>query len=181
MGNMGNPVSTRLGVNQFWYKHWYSDSSKSLELQQDASLETLISIYLQYGLSFQTNPFIHEYWYKKNSKDTRVILQSKLNSRFFRRFFYTNDVLSIEHSYLVRNKTPEYFPLRTWVFKYSGWVIFSVQWFKPLKIKPVRRNRSSGSSTVSGIAKAGSTVALLRRVKLLLLFTLRSVNDNYRF
>ena len=69
-------------------------------------------------------------------KNIRIVVQSKLNSRFFRRYFYTNDTLSIEHSYLIRNKTPEFFPMRTWIMKYAGWVIFSVQWFKPLKIKP---------------------------------------------
>lgn len=178
---MGNPVSTRLGVNQFWYKHWYSDSSKALELRQDSSFEVLMSLYLQYGVSFQTNPFLHEYWYKKNMRNIRIVVQSKLNSRYFRRFFYTNDVLGIEHSYLVRNRTPEYFPMRTWVLKYAGWIIFSIQWFKPLKIKPVYRGRFAGSSSVTGIAKSSATGTLLRRLKLLLLFSLKSLDNCYKF
>jgi len=166
---MGNPVSTRLGINQFWYKHWYSDSNKSLELKQDESLETLISIYLQYGVSFQTNPFLHEYWYKKNFKHIRIIVQSKLNIRFFRRFFYTNDALDIEHSYLIRHKTPEFFPMRTWVFKYSNWIIFSVQWFKPLKIKNANLISKKFSSYVGAVAQPTPAKILVKRIKLLIL------------
>lgn len=178
---MGNPVSTRLGVNQFWYKHWYTDSSKSLELKQDDALEKLVSFYLQYGLSFQTNPFVHEYWYRKNLKTVRIINQSKNNSRFFRRFFYTNETLDIEHSYLIRNKTPEFFPMRTWVFKYAGWVIFSVQWFKPLKIKSRGSFTMRSASYVGAIAKPTTSKVLTRRVKLLLIFLLNKQSSNYKF
>jgi len=177
---MGNPVSTRLGINQFWYKHWYSDSSKSLELKQDDSLEKLITFYLQYGLTFQTNPLIHEYWYRKNMKTVRINLQDKNNSRFFRRFFYTNDTLGIEHSYLIRNKTPEYFPMRTWVFKYAGWVIFSVQWFKPLKFKSKSNLIARTSSYVGAVAKPTPGKAQSRRIKLLILLSLKST-PTYRF
>lgn len=177
---MGNPVSTRLGINQFWYKHWYSDSSKSLELKQDEALEKLITFYLQYGLTFQTNPLIHEYWYRKNMKTVRINLQDKNNSRFFRRFFYTNDTLGIEHSYLIRNKTPEYFPMRTWVFKYAGWVIFSVQWFKPLKVKSKFNLNSRTSSYVGAIAKPSPNLVQSKRIKLLLLLRTR-LSPTYQF
>lgn len=178
---MGNPVSTRLGVNQFWYKHWYSDSSRALELRQDESLETLISFYLQYGITFQTNPFIHEYWYRKNMKNIRIVVQSKLNSRFFRRYFYTNDTLSIEHSYLIRNKTPEFFPMRTWIMKYAGWVIFSVQWFKPLKIKPKFISWCRTASYSGGVAMSSAHPRLSRRLKLVILYLLKFKATQYVF
>ena len=35
MGNMGYPVITRLGINQFWYKNWYTDSDFMLNFKQD--------------------------------------------------------------------------------------------------------------------------------------------------
>ena len=178
---MGNPVSTRLGVNQFWYKHWYNDRSNSLELKQDESLEKLITLYLQYGLSFQTNPFVHEYWYRKNLKSIRIVKQSKLNSRFFRRFFYTNDILGIEHSYLIRNRTPEYFPMRMWVMKYGGWVLFSVQWFKPLKTKSRNKSFSKSASYVGSVSKPSPSVVLTRRIKLLALLLLKSTRTTYQF
>jgi hypothetical protein len=181
MGNMGNPVSTRLGVNQFWYKHWYTDSTKTLNLKQDDSFEKLVAFYLQYGLTIQTNPFVHEYWYKRHLRNTRVVVQSKLNSRFYRRFFYTNDALGIEHSYLIRNKTAEYFPMRTWVLRYGGWLIFSVQWFKPLKIKSNKKLLSRSSSYVGAIVKATPTATLTKRVKLLILLSVKLSSNSYQF
>ena len=173
---MGNPVSTRLGVNQFWYKHWYSDSSAALELKQDEVLEKLVLFYLQYGLTFQTNPFVHEYFYRKNLKKVRVFSHKKNNTKFFRRFFYTNETLGIEHSYLIRNKTPEYFPMRTWVLKYAGWVIFSVQWFKPLKLKYKKRLGHRSSSYVGGVSRSNPKHIIAKRVKLLILFHMKESN-----
>lgn len=178
---MGNPVSTRLGINQFWYKHWYTDSTKMLNLKQDDSFEKLVSFYLRYGLSFQTNPFVHEYWYRKHVKNTRIILQSKLNSRFFRRFFYTNDILGIEHSYLIRNKTAEYFPMRTWVLRYGGWLIFSVQWFKPLKIGSRKKSQERSSSYVGGVVKSTPSRVATKRIKLAILFALQNYTRKYDF
>lgn len=178
---MGNPVSTRLGVNQFWYRHWYTDSTKRLNLKQDESFEKLVAFYLQYGLTAQTNLFVHEYWYKRNLKNVRVVVQSKFNSRFFRRFFYTNDALGIEHSYLIRNKTAEYFPMRTWILRYGGWLIFSVQWFKPLKTKANRKLRSRSASYVGAIVKSTPTTVLTRRVKLLMLLSVKNYTNLYQF
>jgi hypothetical protein len=167
---MGNPISTRLGVNQFWYRHWYSDTSHHLELKQDETLEKLILFYLQYGLTFQTNPFMHEYFYKKNLKSVRTFTQNKHNIKFFRRFFYTNDNLGIEHSYLIRNRTPEYFPMRTWVLKYAGWVIFSIQWFKPLKFRNTKQLGRKHASYVGGVALSTPKTMVSKRIKLLILF-----------
>jgi len=65
--------------------------------------------------------------------------------RFFRRFFYTNDDLFIEHSYFIRNHSGEYFPFRLWIIKFSGWVIFSLQWFKPVKKRSRRTRRKPPS------------------------------------
>ena len=111
MGNISSPVITRLGVNQFWYKHWYSDTMHADYLKQDKFLTKLIRLYLNYGLTYKSNLFIHEYWYKPNYKRLRT--ENTLDySKCFRRFFYTNDTLGIEHSYLLRNKTPEYFPMK---------------------------------------------------------------------
>lgn len=167
---MGNPVSTRLGINQFWYKHWYSDTNRKLNFKQDSVLESFIILYLQYGTLYQSNPFLHEYWYKKNVKYTRVVLHSKTNAKAFRRFFYTNDTLAIEHSYLIRNKTPEYFPMRMWVFKYDNWIINCVNWFKPLKIKIRRKSTYRTTSYSASFAIASPRKKLVKRLKILLTF-----------
>jgi len=145
-----------------------------MELKQDETLEKLVLFYLQYGLTFTTNPFVHEYFYKKNLKHVRVFLQNKHNIKFYRRFFYTNDNLGIEHSYLIRNKTPEYFPMRTWVLKYAGWVIFSVQWFKPLKSRYKRQLSRKHSSYVGGVSLSTPKIILSKRIKLLILFLKKS-------
>jgi len=181
MGNMGNPVSTRLGINQFWYRHWYSDTTRQLNLKQDRAFESLIALYLQHGLTFQTNPFVHEYWYNHRVKTRRIDTQAKLNTRFFRRFFYTNDTLAIEHSYLIRHATPEYFPMRIWVFKYVGWVIISVQWFKPLKTKESRTTGGRSNLYVGGLATSSPDRRLLNRLKLVTLLLLQRSKNKYSF
>jgi len=184
MGNMGNPVITRLGINQFWYKHWYSDREESVNIKQDQAFEQLINIYLNYGLTFKTNPFIHEYWYRKSSRKIRVFDQDEKNAKFFRRFFYTNDNLSIEHTYLIRKRTGEYFPMRTWIMKYGGWIVICVHWFKPLKIKRRRRLSRGGASFVGAVSQPSVASSTTRRLKLVALnYLLRhtSITNQYSF
>jgi hypothetical protein len=107
MGNMGYPVVTRIGINQFWYHHWYSDVNYSSNLKQDNLFDKLVYMYLRYGLTLQNNPFFHEYWYRKTNKPLRTKLLNSKNNKFFRRFFYENTTLSIEHSFFLRNETGE--------------------------------------------------------------------------
>ena len=69
---MGYPVVTRLGINQFWYKHWYTDSVYKQYVQQDLIFERFIMLYVNYGTTFKNNVFVHEYWYSKPSKIINV-------------------------------------------------------------------------------------------------------------
>jgi len=146
---MSNPLITRLGVNQFWHKHWYAKKNYANTLQQDKLIEKLVGLYLNYGLTTTSSPFIHEFWYRSAYRRLRVTGATDY-SKFFRRFFYSNDVVGVEHSYLLRNRTGEYFPMKVWVFRYVGWFVMSIQWFKPLKgrnaSKRVRREASQVSS-----------------------------------
>lgn len=184
IGNMSNPVITRLGTNQFWYKHWYSDQTYTANLHQDKSIETLLKFYLDYGLTFNSNPNVHEYWYTSKYKSIRGE-NPKTNLRFYRRFFYTNDNLSIEHSFFIRHFSGEYFPLRLWILKYSGWVILCVQWFKPIKKKhdPMQGARTfrKKSSTLHEFNRPSRN---LQRLKILLLLFNKQLNfktKNYSF
>ena len=179
MGNMGHPVITRLGVNQFWYKHWYSDSSKQLNLKQDDSLSLLLDLYLNYGLTFKSNPFIHEYWYKKFSKKIRTYEQEKKNTKFFRRFYYTNTNLSIEHSYLIRHKTGEYFPMRHWVMKYGGWIVLQVHWFKPWKVKYKKSQSKKKASFIGAVSRPRVYKPTVMRLKLSLIALIKSAQGNH--
>jgi len=137
MGNMANPVLTRLGINQFWYKYWYSDKYYSLFLKQDYTLEMLLKFYLKYGLTISDNLFLNNYYYF--NKKIRTI---KKQIQYYRYYYYTNITLSIEHNYKLRINTDEYFPMRVWLFRYLNWFIFSIKWFKPLK-KKFKKNKIS--------------------------------------
>jgi hypothetical protein len=139
---------------------------------------------LNYGLTFKTNPFIHEYWYKKFSKKVRIYDQEQKNAKFFRRFYYTNTNLSIEHSYLVRHKTGEYFPMRHWVMKYGGWVILQVHWFKPLKKKYDKTKHSKSASFIGAVSRPNVYKPTIMRLKLIVLTLLKSSsikNNTYIF
>ena len=140
---MGYPVITRIGLNQFWYKHWYSDSNKNyfFNFKQDLMFTKLFKMYLQYGLTFSNSFFFHELFFSRKSKTLRLSIISK-NLKYFRRFYFSNYNLGIEHSYFLRYKTGEYFPLRLWIIKYSNWVIICFNCFKPIKKKSRRKSLS---------------------------------------
>lgn len=136
---MGYPTVTRLGVNQFWYRHWCSDKNYKSNLFNDKLFIDLVKLYINYGLTFYNNTFLHEYFFNKNYKKTRI-KNSISNLKFYRKFFFSNTNLGIEHSYLLRNKTGEYFPLKMWIIKYAKWVIICFNCFKPIKKKSNRKN-----------------------------------------
>lgn len=177
MGNMGYPVITRLGTNQFWYKHWYSDKLYASNLQKFNLLETLLDFYLKHGLSYTSNFFIHEYWYKNSKFNSRSEPTNYQLKSYFRRFFYTHSILSIEHNYLLRNKTQEYFPMRTWVLKYLNWVVFSVQWFKPAKTKQ-KQTFLRSTSFIGAIHKTRQNSKPSFRLKVNLIYLLRSLKTS---
>jgi len=183
---MGNPVITRLGTQQFWYNHWYSDKNVSSNLQQDKLFTNLVYLYLTYGLNTRENLFIHEYWYANNSriKNLRINHSKNMNNTFYRRYYYLNNIVGIEHSFLLRNTTAEYFPLKLWLFKFNNWVILNVTWFKPLKGKNKNKPFSGSASAANVLHKPRSSFYKSKRIKLLLMAlfsTLKSFNKKYIF
>jgi len=185
LGNISSPVITRLGVNQFWYKHWFSDSNYKHNLDQDRVSETLIRFYLDYGITYSSNPIYNNYWYSNRFRSLKSNY-STTNMRFFRRFFYTNNIVGIEHSYLLRNHSGEYFALRLWVLKFLGWVVFSVQWFKPLKKKlkhskfSSTKYKTNSSLNITGGGK-NSSLQRLRLISKLFLKKLTVFKKSYCF
>jgi len=145
---MSNPTITRLGVNQFWYNHWLSNKNYSAFSNQDTINSEFIQNYINHGANFVNNIFIHEYWYSKKYKQVRT-LPSRSYMQFYRRHYYSNNIVGIEHSYLIRYTTGEYFPLRTWYLRYNNWVVISIQWFKPDKSKKKRKRSNLFSDDVS--------------------------------
>ena len=169
---MGYPVVTRLGVNQFWIKHWYSDCNAQENMQHDKLFEKLLLLYLNYGLSYPTNIFFHDYYFSKAYRRPGFS-NSEQQSKYFRRFFYSNSVLTIQHSYLIRNRAGEYFPMRLWHVKYNNWVILAFNCFRPLKQKHSER-RSFKEHDANGVAVSLSPTPSdlrLRRFKILYLYT----------
>lgn len=140
MGNISSPIITRLGIKQFWYKHWYTDLQKSFarNLGIDKTVELLLTTYLSYGLVRYTNPFINNYWYKGSCKKTPNIPQN-LDLPWSRRFHYRSARFKFEYSYIRRSHSGEYFPLKLWLMRYKGWVILVINWFKPVKKSRRRR------------------------------------------
>lgn len=134
---MGYPVINRLGTTQFWYKHWQPNTNLNFKenLQHDIIFQELLKFYINYGLTTKINFFFNEYWYSKNKKKNRFFISDIKTNKFYRRYYYTNFTLSIEHSFFIRHQIGEYFPLRVWILKYSGWIILSFKCFKPLKSK----------------------------------------------
>ena len=60
---------------------------------------------------FSSSIFFHELFYNNKLKNLRTSTEVN-NLKYFRRFYFSNDSLGIEHSYFLRYKTGEYFPLR---------------------------------------------------------------------
>ena len=92
-------------------KHWYTEHNSPEAMQHDKIFEKLLLLYLNYGLSTTKNIFFHDYFYSNLSKKLNQFNLLR-QTKYFREFFYSNTVLTIEHSYLIRNKASEYFPMR---------------------------------------------------------------------
>jgi hypothetical protein len=133
MGNMGNPVITRLGITQIWYKKWYNNSNYAKTLKQVYTFEKLIKFYFKYGIFYYNNLFNNNFWYKNKSLIAKKSTTPYNNILYFRKYYFSHRTLTIEHTYSIRNNTPEYFPLKLFIIKYNSWFIISVQWFKPFK------------------------------------------------
>jgi hypothetical protein len=178
-------VITRLGINQFWYKHWYTDTSTmyARQLHQDRAVERLLRIYLSYGLTYQNNPMCHEYWHDNSNKQGRLSLY-RSNMRFFRRFFYTNDIVGIEHSYFIRNFSGDHFPFKLWILRYMGWFIVSIHWFKPVKWKKSIYRRRSNTNKFAFSVVTNSRKPSYTRLRLYISLYLRNtsqINTHYEF
>lgn len=179
MGNASNPTINRLGKNQFWKNHWYSDTFNQ-NLHQDKILKTLIKLYLKSGLSFKKSPFYNKYWYNFKSKKNLEFL-NRQNSNFFRRFFYNNSFLGIEHSYLIRTLSVENFNMHVWLLKFNGWIVFSFQTFVPLKKKTLNSKFFTGTPTSVDTILATNNKSNLhyKRLKFIITFLKLFLNKKY--
>ena len=169
---MGYPVITRLGLNQFWYRHWCTNSNKNYlqNFKQDIVFTQLFKMYVYYGFTFPNTLFFHEFFYNAKSKSIRRAIILK-NLKYYRRFYFSNDNLGIEHSYFLRYKTGEFFPLRLWVIKYSNWILLCFNCFKPIKKKSKGKNIMKAEFyALTPNLKFETELLKYRRFKLIFLF-----------
>lgn len=123
---MSNPVINRLGKNQFWYSHFNSTNNYANLSKLNYSVPSLIKNYLEYSSSLDQNMMFNTYWYNKNIKRTSSPI-------YFKRVYFSNSILGIEHSYQIRLTISEYFPMKVWIMRYNSWLIIFSAWFKPRK------------------------------------------------
>ena len=168
-------------MNQFWYRHWYSDLNYNKNLQSDKLLSKAVHIYLTYGCTIPNNKHVHEYWYAPYLKKKRIFYDKRHKNLFYRQFSYTNEPLSIHHTFFLRSETDEYFSLKTWLLKFKGWFILSTHWFKPAKQKFGKR-KLLRKNQIGGVSLTTNTLPKIKRLKLLyLLLVDKSKNKLYNF
>lgn len=143
---MSNPTITRLGKTQMWYKNYHSDFKFSSVFKKISTFENILTAYFNYGLFYQSNPYNTYFWYK-NSLRSDKSLYKNYSSLYFRKFFYSHNTLTIEHSYFIRQKTLDFFPLRLYILKYGNWIVASIQWFKP--IKTIKKSFYNSKNSIS--------------------------------
>lgn len=179
---MSNPTITRLGKTQFWYKKYYSDFSYTSTYKKYSTFETLLNNYFTYGIFLKNNILMHKFFYKNYVNNNNLQPKNINSSLYFRKYYYAHSTLTIEHSYSLRLKTPEFFALRLYILKYNNWIVLSIQWFKPLKntIKSKNLLNIKKSRPVLTSTKINSTKKL-KRTSLLILFLKKVlVNSSYK-
>jgi hypothetical protein len=88
--------------------------------------------------------------------------------------------LEIEHTYFLRKKTGEFFPLRLWLMRYSNWVIVMFSCFKPIKLKKLNKKKYLKQEThaLNPYLRVGVSA---QRIKLLYLFLKVSFFKKYNY
>jgi len=178
---MGYPVITRLGINQFWYKHWYSDINYGERTKLSNLMPKILKLYLRYGLTTSSDVFFNKFFFNKKVKNINTGIYNK-NLKFFRKFFYSNKLLNIEHSYLLRIKTGEYFPLRVWLISYENWLVLCFSCYKPVKTsRKTNLKIKKELNSISLYIANGRVKPLIKRFKLTYTYILSYLAKNYNY
>ena len=133
IGNTANPIVNRSGIVQPWNQHYSVNNSLKFRIKAIYAILTIFKNYISYGNTFNQNIFASEFWYSKN--DNFRLVKHVNYVQYFKRFYYSNSILGIEHSFFIRNTTSEFFSFKPWIFFYNDWIVLVVCWFKPPKTK----------------------------------------------
>lgn len=143
---MGFPVITRLGVHQFWFNHWVNDFSYSQYFKQNKSLKLFGTLYLRYGLLYRNDIFVNRYFFSKPTKQFSEFMIKKKKKIYLRKKLYENHRFNVIMYYDDRLQLTEYFPMKTWLFRFNNWMVIMMHWFKPFKGKSRQRAKGRGVS-----------------------------------
>lgn len=128
MGNMGNPLLNRWGINVFWQHFWYADKYYSKQVQQDILFLKLINTYLYFGLETSKPFFFNNYWYSN-------LPEIKNQWKYFRFARHKHNLTNTVSTYRVRVGVSDVIPMKIWLLRYNKWLIINAYWFQPIKSK----------------------------------------------
>jgi hypothetical protein len=182
MGNMSNPSINRWGLNLFWYRYWFYDSKYFLSAHNDYLVNKLVLSYLNFGIMYPKNIFVHKYWFRRSNFNN---YDNEHNSKYFRIMSFKNLITNEISYYNERIKVENIYQSRLWILKFQHWVLINFYCFNPLKkryISDKKTTKHMDLSTYTFINKKHSLC--FRRFKLLFFFILKKkfiINNSYFF
>lgn len=131
LGNISNPSISRWGINLFWYKYWFQDFYKQLNIQKDIIFETLVYYYIFFGFQFSHN----------HLKNIRWLSSKHFPKDDFKNFtlqYYREVEISNKYNYdivldIFRIKSSDLLHSRFWLMKFQNWIIINFYAFQPNK------------------------------------------------
>jgi hypothetical protein len=167
MGNMSNPLINRWGLNLFWYKFWYVDKNLSKNIHQDALIDKLIYLFLNYGLFTPKIIFRNNYWFQNEKKN----YFSLYFSQYYRAINFKNKILNINAFYYNRIKIKNIYFSKLWILKYQNWIVVNIYSFQPLKKLNISINQNIMKRDVDGyLFNRNKNFKIFKRLKFLFLY-----------
>lgn len=137
MGNMGNPLINRWGVNLFWYNFWFVDKNYHLLIKQDTILSKLIYIFLNYGILLPKNIFTNKYWFYRKFDFKNYF--NYHNTKYFRIVNFKNATTNVSSFYFNRMKLKNIYQGKLWILRYQNWLIINYYCFRPVTGKILKK------------------------------------------
>lgn len=133
LGNLNNPSISRWGINLFWYRFWFKDFYKQLDVQKDIIFETIVYYYIFFGYLYPFNFLKNFRWIK--SFETLNKYHTNFNLQYDRQLELTNKFTKEKIYTTIRVKMSNLFYSRFWIMKFQNWVIINFYCFQPIKKK----------------------------------------------
>lgn len=174
---MSYPVINRWGLNLFWIKFWYSDKVNFSYNHQGPSFESLILIYLNYGLNFFKNPIQSKYW--QTQAEMAAFSSAANTGKYFRQVEYVNKALNDYSKYRSRLGLKNIYFSKIWIVFSQKWIIFNLYIFSPVKKQRIIKKKKHSLASVKVKTKAIRTDYYRFKLLILHAFTQASVKTFY--